>query len=109
MSADVGEVKDGKGEAGEAAHVHFVGGNSGGCTDGVVVRALDMWELDIAVSLMFVVRHGEHEGHGVVDMLATAVGAQVAGARGNLIDAEAVQEGEGNVWRKTGVRCRKEE
>ena len=28
MSADVGEVKDGKGEAGEATHVHFVEGAS---------------------------------------------------------------------------------
>ena len=42
MFADVREVKDGKGEPGEAAHVHLVGGKSGGCADGVVVRALDV-------------------------------------------------------------------
>ena len=43
MSTDVGEVKYGKGDAGEAAHVHLVGRNSSGCADGVIVRALDVW------------------------------------------------------------------
>ena len=95
MSADVGEAEDCKGEAGGAAHVHLVGGKSGGCADGVVARALDLWELNIPGSLLFVADHGEHKGQGVVDTLDTAVGALVVGSGGNLIDAEAVVEGEG--------------
>ena len=100
MSADVGEVKDGKGEEGEAAHVHLVGGKSGGCADGVVVRALDVWELNIPISFLFVANHGEHKGHGVADTLDIAVGARVLGTGGNLIDAEAVVEGEGKFGEK---------
>ena len=42
MPADVRAVKDDKGEAREAAHVHLVEGKSGGFADGVVVRALDV-------------------------------------------------------------------
>ena len=42
MSTDVGEVKDGKGGAGEMTREHFVGGKSGECADGVVVPALDV-------------------------------------------------------------------
>ena len=60
--------------------MHFVwGGKSGGCADGVAVRALDVWESDLSVSLLIVADHGEHEGHGVVDTLNTAVGARVVG------------------------------
>ena len=70
--------------------MHLVRGKSGGCADGVVVRALDVWRLNIPVSLLFVADHGEHKGHGVVDTLDTAVGTRVVG-----IDAEAVVEGEG--------------
>ena len=47
----------------------------------------------------------------MVDALATAVGARMVGAGGNLIDAEAVVEGEGNfgatpesVCRRVGLR-----
>ena len=58
MSADVAEVKDGKGEAGEATHVHFVGGKSGGCANGVFVRTLDVREFNNPVSLLFVADHG---------------------------------------------------
>ena len=76
-------------------HVHFVGRKSGGCADGVVVRALDVWQLNIPVSLLFVADHGEHEGHGMVNTRDTAVGTRVVGTGGNLIDAEAVVEGEG--------------
>ena len=100
MSADVGEVKDVKGEAGEMIHVHFVGGKSDGCAEGVVVRALNVWELNVPVSLLFVADHGEHEGHGVVDTFDTAVGARVVGAGGNLVGAEAVVEGEGKFGAK---------
>ena len=39
--------------------------------------ALDVWELNISVSLLFAAGHGEHEGHGVVDALDTTVGARV--------------------------------
>ena len=100
MSADVGEVKDGKGEAGEAVHVQLVGGKSGGCAEGVVVRALDAWRLNIPVSLLFVADHGEHKSHGVVDTLDTAVGTRVVGAGGNLIETEAVVECKGNFGAK---------
>ena len=75
--------------------MHLVGGKSGGCADGVVVRALDVWELNIPASLLFIADHGEHKGHGVVGTLNTAVGERVVGTGGNLIDAEAVVEGEG--------------
>ena len=95
MSADVVEVKNGKGDTEEAAHVYFVGSKSSGCADGVVVRALDVWELNIPVSSSFVADHGEHEGHGVVDALDTAVGARMVGTGGNRIDVEAVVEDEG--------------
>ena len=95
MSADVGEVKYGMGEGGEATHVPFVKGKSGGCADGVVVCALDVWDLNIPVGLLLVADHGEHEGHSVVGTLDTTVDARVAGADGNLVDAEAVVEGEG--------------
>ena len=77
MSADVGEVKYGKGETGETIYVHFVRSKSGGCPDGVVVRALDVWELNIPVSWMFVAHHGVHEIRGAADTLDTAVGARV--------------------------------
>ena len=108
ISADAGEVKGGKVEAGEAAHVHFVGGESGCCADGVVARALGMWELNIPVSLLFVADHGELEGHGVVGTLNTAVGALVVETGGNLIDDEAVVEGEGELRAKleSVVGCR---
>ena len=36
MSADVGEAQDNKGGAEESTHMHFVGGKSGRCADGVV-------------------------------------------------------------------------
>ena len=72
----------------------------GGCGDGVVVRALGVWELNIPVRLLFVDDHDEHEGYGVVDALDTAVGARVVGAGGNLIYAEAVVEGEGKLGAK---------
>ena len=100
MSADVGEVEDGKGAAGEAAYLHLVGGRSGGCADGGVVRSLGVWELNTPVSLLFVADHGEHKGHVVVDTLDTAVGARVVGTGGNLIDAEALVEGEGTFGAK---------
>ena len=35
---------------------------SGGCADGVVVRVLGVWELNLSVRLLFVTDHGEHEG-----------------------------------------------
>ena len=73
---------------------------SGGCDDGAVVRVVGVWELNIPVRLWFVADHGEHEGYGVVDALDTAVGARVVGAGGNLIDAEAVVEGEGRFGAK---------
>ena len=97
MSADVGEVNDGKRKVGKTTHVRFVGGKAGGCADGVVVRALDVGELNIPVNVLFVAGHVEHEGHGVVDTLDTVVGARVVGAGGDLIDAEAVVEGEGTL------------
>ena len=102
FSADVGEVEGGKGEAWETTHVH-VGGKSGGRADGVVVCALDVWELNISVCLLFFTEHGEHVDHGVVDVddaLDTAVRKRVVGAGGNFIDAEAVVDGEG----KFGVK-----
>ena len=88
-------AKDGKREAGEAAHVNLVEVKSGGYADGVVVRALDVWESNIPVSLLFVADHGGHKGHDVADTLDTAVGARVVGTGGSLIDAEAAVEGEG--------------
>ena len=94
MSADVGKVKYGKGEAREAFHVRLVGGRSGGCADGVVVRALDVWVLNIPVSLSFVTDYGEQKAHYVVDKLDTTVGARVVGTGDNLVDAEAIVEGE---------------
>ena len=75
--------------------MHSVVGKSGGCADGVVVRALDVWELNIPVGSSFVADHGEHEGHGVVAALDTAVGAWMVGLGGNHIDTEAVVEDEG--------------
>ena len=77
VSADVEGVKDGKGEARETIHVHFLGSKSGGCADGVVVCALNVRDLNITVILLFVADHGEHKGHGVVDALDTAAGARV--------------------------------
>ena len=50
--------------------------------------------------MLFVPDHGEHKGHGVVDTLDTAVGARVVETGGNLIDAEAVVEGEGKFGAK---------
>ena len=64
----------------------------GGCADGVVVRALGVWELNIPVRLLFVAYDDEHEDYGVVDALHTAVGARVVGACGNLIDAGFARE-----------------
>ena len=100
MSAGVGEVKNGRGGAGETTHVYFVGGKSGGCANGVVVCNLDVWGLNAPVGLLFVADHGEHEGHGVVDALTTAIGVRVVGVGGHFIDAEAVVEGEGTFGEK---------
>ena len=80
--------------------MHFVGGKSGDCADGVVVSTLDVWELNILVSLLFVANHGEHEGHDEVDALDSAVGARVVGAGDHLIGAEAIVESEEQVWSK---------
>ena len=66
MSADVREIEDGKGEARETTHVYFVGGVSVGCADGVVLRALDVWEWNTPISSLFVADHAEYEGHGAV-------------------------------------------
>ena len=85
-----------RGGAREVAFVHLVGDKSGGCTGEVVVRVLDVWELNIPVILLFIADHGKHKGHGVVDTVDTAVGARVVRTGDNLIDAEAVEEGEGN-------------
>ena len=79
----------------------------GGCADGAVVRVFGVWELKIPVRLLFVADHGEHEGYGVVDALDTAVGAQVVGADGDLIDAKAVVEGEGKFGAKPEFVCRR--
>ena len=68
---------------------------SGGCADVVVVCALDMWELSIHVSFLFVADHGAHERYGVVDTLDIDAGARVVGAVDSRIGAEAVVEGEG--------------
>ena len=70
-------------------------GNSGGCSDGVVVRALDVWEWSILVTLWFVAHDGENEGHDVVGALGSAVCARLVGAGGSRIDFEAVVESEG--------------
>ena len=68
---------------------------SGGCADVVVVCALDMWELSIHVSLLFVADQGEHQSYGVIDTLDIDVGARVVGAGDYRIGTEAVVEGEG--------------
>ena len=78
-----------------------LGTKSGGCADVIVVCALDMWELSIHVSLLFVADHGEHESYGVVDTFDIDVGARVVGAGDNRIGAEAVVEGGG----RFGDRC----
>ena len=100
LSAVVADVNVGKGETGEAAHVHLVGGKSGACADGVVSRALDVLELYIPVSLFLVADHGEHKGLGVVDVLVTALSAPVVGTGGNLTDTEAIAWGEGKLESK---------
>ena len=80
---------------------------SGGCAEGVAVRVLGVWELISPVRLLFVADHGEHEGYGAVDAPDTAVVARVVGAGGNLIDAEAVVEGEGKFGAKPESVCRR--
>ena len=96
MFAGVGNVEYVKGEAGEAAHVHLVGGKSSGCAGGDVIRCLDVWLLNIAVRFLFVADHGEHKSHSVVDTLDTAIGARVLGTCANCIVAEAFEEGKGS-------------
>ena len=49
--------------------------------------------MNILVSLIFVASHGERMGRGVVDTLDTVVCAPVIGTDGNIVDAEAVEEG----------------
>ena len=56
--------------------------------------------MNIPVSSLFVADHGEHKGHSVIGTLDAAVGARLVGAGGNLINAEAVVEGEGKFGEK---------
>ena len=96
MSAVVGDVKYGEVEAGDAAHVHLVGGKSSACADGVGSRALDVLELNIPGISLFVADYVEDKGHGVVDTLDTVVGARMVGSGGNLTDTEVIAVGEGS-------------
>lgn len=99
VHADVGWVEDGEGESRKAAHVYFVEGKPGGGADGVVVGALDVQQVYVPVCLLSVADHGEYLSHDVVNVLDSAVGARVVGARGDLVDAE--------VWSRDGDRFRK--
>ena len=50
------------------------GGKPWNAADGVVVRALHVWELLVPVGLLFFDHHGEHQSHRMIDALDTAVG-----------------------------------
>ena len=47
VSANVGEIENGEGEARKAAHVYFVGGQPCRGFHGVVACALHVWELHV--------------------------------------------------------------
>ena len=95
VSANVGEIEDGEGEARKASNVYIVGGEPCSSVDGVVVCALHVWELLVPDGLLFVDHHGEHQGYRMIEALDAAVSAGVVGAGGDLVNAEALVEGAG--------------
>ena len=95
VSANVGEIEDGEGEARKASNVYIVGGEPCSGVDGVVVCALHVWELLVPDGLLFVDHHGEHQGYRMIEALDAAVSAGVVGAGGDLVNAEALVEGAG--------------
>lgn len=78
-SANVGEIKNGEGEARRAADVDFVGGEPCSGIDGVVVCALLVWELHVLVVFLFVDHHGKHQDHRMMKALNAALRPLVQG------------------------------
>ena len=87
--ANVGGVEQRQRETWKAAHVYFVGGEPGKSVDEVVVGGLDVVQQRVQVVLLLVDAHGQHHGHGVVDVLDAAIGAGVVRTGVDLVDTKA--------------------
>ena len=69
--------------------MYFIGGDPGRSVDGVVVGGLDVLHQRVLVVLVLVDIHGQHHGHGVVDVLDAAIGAGVVRTGVDLVDTKA--------------------
>ena len=93
MSADVDVVEDGHWEAGQSAHVDLVRCETCGGADSIIIRELDVWQVQVPVVLTFVHNHGNHLCHCVVDTLDTAVAVGVLCACGDFAHSHASEDG----------------
>lgn len=93
----VGVVEEGKRKTRETADVDFVGCQTSGLADGIVVGELDVREDGVPVVLTLVDGDSEHLCHGVVDTLGTTVGLRVVRTGSDFVDTEEVVDGGGKL------------
>ena len=82
-------LEDIEGYAGQAVHVHLIGGQPGGGTGGIIsVSKFHLWQMGIPTILPFVDDHSEHLSHGMVHALDTTFAFRMIGTCRNFARAE---------------------
>lgn len=97
LTADVGALENGKGEATKAADVDFIKGKAGGSTDRVVGGELDVRKMGVSITVSVVHHHGGHFGYCMTDALSAAISRRVERACGEFVDTKEIVDGAGEL------------
>ena len=88
VSHDASAVENRQGETWESAHVDLVGRQTRRRADEIVVRELDVRQMQVHIVLSLVDDHSQHLGHGVVFPLNAPVTVGMIGACSKLAHAQ---------------------
>ena len=77
VASGVRVLDDGKGKAGEAAHVYLICGSTDGGTDGIIAGDLHVQQADVPRIPAFVDGHLQHLIYGLILLFDAAVVVQV--------------------------------
>ena len=87
--------------------MYFVGGESDGCTDGVVACAFDMWESYVPIDSLFVVGNGEQELGETLESLVGKKSDRASPGRDVMADEDVGRAGGSELSFCSGLTCRR--